>query len=284
MAAQNSKPNTPERNSGRRSNTAEQPFVDSTTRPSVGNTIEDSMTQPPEDAPVYRGLPSRVPGDPKCLETFKPSSDPWKADRRAFPGIDNNFIPDVAPETGFDSDSRATSTSTLASSTLGPVHYYFNTTSAPHSPQNQSPAVSERSDRALSNTLSNAKPPRPTSVPIVTSNPASCRRDRDDTKYPKYPDRSFNDLPPLQSQQPHPLRPRTSHPSQNSSFSSIPSQGSLDQTHWITGAKTVGNTPAQSPGLFESIYPTGRSRAEDSEDSQTSTPLLHPAHMQTPKE
>ncbi|KAI4262625.1 MAG: hypothetical protein L6R42_002197 [Xanthoria sp. 1 TBL-2021] len=289
MEAQSSKFNTPERNNKGGSNTAEQPFIDSTTQPSVRSIIEDTMTHQAEDAPVHHGVPSGVPVDPKFLETFESNPDLWKADRQQFPGLDNNFIPDVAPETILDNDSRVTSTSTLASSTLGPVDNYHNTSSAPHSPQSQSLAVSERSNRALTGTLATAKPPRPTSVPIVTSNSASCRRDRDDTKYPKYPDQYFNDLPPLQSQhcppyQPHPLRPRTSHPSQNSSSSSIHLQGSQDQTNFVTGAKTVGNTPAQSPGLFESIYPTGRSKAEDSEDSQTSTPLLHPAHMQTPKE
>ncbi|KAL8719579.1 MAG: hypothetical protein Q9225_003431 [Loekoesia sp. 1 TL-2023] len=52
----------------------------------------------------------------------------------------------------------------------------------------------------------------------------------------------------------------------------------------VPGAKTAGNTPAQSPGLFSPVYPASRNQVEESEDSQTSTPLLHPAHMQTPKE
>lgn len=52
----------------------------------------------------------------------------------------------------------------------------------------------------------------------------------------------------------------------------------------VTGAKTVGNTPAQSPGLFSPVYPASRNIVDESEDSQTSTPLMHPAHMQTPKE
>ncbi|KAL8874171.1 MAG: hypothetical protein Q9174_000476 [Haloplaca sp. 1 TL-2023] len=51
-----------------------------------------------------------------------------------------------------------------------------------------------------------------------------------------------------------------------------------------TGAKTVGSTPAQSPGLFSPLFPSGRSQVDESEDSQTSTPLMHPAHLQTPKE
>ncbi|KAL8650590.1 MAG: hypothetical protein Q9226_005080 [Calogaya cf. arnoldii] len=289
MEAPNPKSNTPERNSKRGSNTAEKPSVNNTPQTGIGNMKEDNMTHHPDNAPVHHGPPSGVHGDAKHLKMFKSNSDLWMADRQHLPSTDDNFIPDVAPETIFDNDSRATSTSTLASSTLGTADNFYNTTSAPQSPQSKSLAVDERSNRSRTSTLSDAKPPRPTSVPIVTSNSASGRRDRDDTKYPKYPDRSFNDLPPLQPQhcstyQPHPLRPRTSHPSQNSSFSSIPSHGSQDRVNLFTGARTVGSTPAQSPGLFEPIYPTGRSQVEDSEDSQTSTPLLHPAHMLTPKE
>ncbi|KAL8848116.1 MAG: hypothetical protein Q9221_006836 [Calogaya cf. arnoldii] len=289
MEAPNSKSNTPERSSKRGSNTAEQASVDSTPQIGIGNMKEDNTTHRPDNAPVHCGPPSGVPVDAKPPKTFKLNSDLWTADRQHFPGIDDSFIPDVAPETIFDNDSRTTSVSTLASSTLGPVDNSNSAHSAPQSPRSQLLAVGERSNRSRTSTLSDAKPPRPTSVPIVTSNSASGRRDRDDTKYPKYPDRSFNDLPPLHSQHSplypgHPVRPRTSHPSQNSSFSSIPSHGSQDQVNLFAGARTVGSTPAQSPGLFEPIYPTGRNQVEDSEDSQTSTPLLHPAHMQTPKE
>ena len=120
---------------------------------------------------------------------------------------------------------------------------------------------------------------RPTSIPILTTKTASKRR-RDGPEYPVYPDQSFA---ALQSQQhvipyqPHPLRTRSSHPSQNSSFSSISSRQSRDFT-MQSGAKTTGNTPAQSPGLFSPTMPRGRP------DDPTRTPTLHPSHLQTPTE
>ncbi|KAL8804610.1 MAG: hypothetical protein Q9200_005746 [Gallowayella weberi] len=193
-------------------------------------------------------------------------------------------IPEAASNTSIDSPSRVTSTSILASFTFGSVDGHHDTTLAPHSPRSQPGATSGIPNQAVNSTASNAKPPRPTSVPVGANHPTSARKCRE---YPRFPDQDFAALPSQQylpSQQPHPLRTRSSHPSQNSSSSSIPSRGSRDQISMMTGAKTVGNTPAQSPGLFENKYPASRSQVEESEDSQTSTPLLHPAHMQTPKE
>lgn len=196
------------------------------------------------------------------------------------------FIPETAPSTELDDNSRATSTSTLASSAFSFVSSQRNITSAPHSPQGQL-GTSRPSPTPTPNVvIPPGKPPRPTSVPILTSNSSSTRRRRDGPEYPRYPDQSFA---ALQSQhypsyQPQSLRTRSSHASQNSSFSSIPSRGSRDHITMVTGAKTVGNTPAQSPGLFSPVYPASRNIVDESEDSQTSTPLMHPAHMQTPKE
>ncbi|KAL8935640.1 MAG: hypothetical protein Q9211_004597, partial [Gyalolechia sp. 1 TL-2023] len=203
-----------------------------------------------------------------------------------YSGANDYFAPETAPSTELDDNSRVTSTSTLASSAFSFVSSQRNTTSAPHSPQGQ-PGTSGQLPTPTSNVaISSGKPPRPTSVPTVNRGSSSTRRRRHGPEYPRYPDQSFA---ALQSQhypapQPHPLRTRSSHASQNSSFSSIRSGNSRDHIAMVTGAKTVGNTPAQSPGLFSPVYPAGRSKADESEDSQTSTPLTHPAHMQTPKE
>ena len=120
---------------------------------------------------------------------------------------------------------------------------------------------------------------RPTSVPILSTTKSTNRR-RDGPEYPVYPDQSFAALQAQQHPrpcQPHPLRTRSSHPSQNSSFSSISSRQSRDFT-MPTGAKTTGNTPAQSPGLFSPTFSRGRP------DDSTRTPTLHPSHLQTPTE
>ena len=120
---------------------------------------------------------------------------------------------------------------------------------------------------------------RPTSVPILSTHSTSKRR-RDGSEYPVYPDQSFA---ALQSQshsrprQPQPLRTRSSHPSHNSSFSSISSRASRDFS-MQPGAKTVGNTPAQSPGLFSPNLPRGRP------DDSSRTSVLHSSHLHTPTE
>ena len=104
---------------------------------------------------------------------------------------------------------------------------------------------------------------------------------------PHYPSQSFATLqsqyyPP--SYKPHPLRTRSSHPSQNTSYSSASSPQSRDRAPIVTGARTAGNTPAQSPGLFSSSTSKYRMAGEHEEDSQYSTPLLHPSHLAAPKE
>ena len=121
---------------------------------------------------------------------------------------------------------------------------------------------------------------RPTSVPNLNTKSTSGRRRREGPDYPVYPDQSFAALHSQQHPrpyQPHPLRTRSSHSSQNSSYSSISSRQSRDFP-MPSGSKTMGNTPAQSPGLFSPTLPRGRS------DEVTRTPTLHPSHLQTPTE
>lgn len=104
---------------------------------------------------------------------------------------------------------------------------------------------------------------------------------------PVYPNQSFA---ALQSQfypppyQPYSRRTRSSQNSpQHSSYSSSSSKPPPDPSSMPSGAKTVGSTPAHSPGL---LSPAQRpnSAAGEFERSRAGTPLLHPAHMQAPKE
>ncbi|KAL8938996.1 MAG: hypothetical protein Q9216_003595 [Gyalolechia sp. 2 TL-2023] len=223
---------------------------------------------------------------PSPPDGFK-ETDHLKAEQLpAYSGSNEYFAPETALSTEMDDNSRVTSTSTLASSAFSFVSSQRNTTSAPQSPQGQPGTPGQPPTPSSNVAIPTGKPPRPTSVPIVTSISSSPRRRREGPEYPRYPDQSFAALQSqhYSSYQPHPLRTRSSHASQNSSFSSIPSRNSRDQIAMVTGAKTVGNTPAQSPGLFSPVYPASRNKVDESEDSQTSTPLMHPAHMQTPKE
>ena len=128
---------------------------------------------------------------------------------------------------------------------------------------------------------------RPVSVPNFQSRPLSRRRDGPD--YPNYPDQSFKALqnqhypPPYQPGEFYHLRTKSSTPSQNPSVTSTDEMCVRGYPSFPSGAKTVGNTPAQSPGLFTPIL-SKKHWTGETDDSRSGTPMLHPAHLQTPKE
>lgn len=130
--------------------------------------------------------------------------------------------------------------------------------------------------------LAKATPP-PSSGPVSTHQPKTQQRQEG----PRYPDQSFA---ALQSQyhpppyQPHPPQSRYSHPSGTSPYSSGSSMKSRDRSSKGSGARTAGHTPAQSPGLFVATYPKDNATDDDTAESQYSVPLLHPTHLQAPKE
>ncbi|KAL8747062.1 MAG: hypothetical protein Q9190_001001 [Brigantiaea leucoxantha] len=201
---------------------------------------------------------------------------------------DGYFVQRTISQSNAEDCSPTTSYSSLAPSLANSTNGLPSCISAPHSPEVRQAVRRNNTPPSTAIPTSNPKPTRPTSVPITSNTSSSARKRREGSEYPAYPNQSFA---ALQSQQypapyqPHPLRTRNSNPSHNSSFSSIPSsRSSRDNMSMTSGAKTVGNTPAQSPGLFSPVYPTSRSQVDESEDSQTNTPLLHPAHLQTPKE
>lgn len=95
--------------------------------------------------------------------------------------------------------------------------------------------------------------------------------------FPVYPDQSYAVLQSQVHPTPHPyLRSRSSYPIQNDTSSHYP-QG--------RGARTAGNTPISSPGLFSSR--SSRSTppyASSDDEGHISSPYLHPTHLQPPKE
>lgn len=138
-------------------------------------------------------------------------------------------------------------------------------------------------------TIFKATSARPTSVPNFKSK-SSSRGRREGPSYPNYPDQSFA---ALQSQyypsthQPQALRTRSSQSSHYTSYSSDSSIQPRELPTMQSGAKTVGNTPAQSPGLFSPLIPRSKPISQDSDESTHRTPALHPAHalhLQTPIE
>lgn len=94
-------------------------------------------------------------------------------------------------------------------------------------------------------------------------------------EYPVYPDQSYA---VLQSQihptyQPPFLRSRSSYP--------------VDTVHKPTysrGARTAGNTPISSPGLFSVRTPGLTSSPGSDGDDRSGNSYLHPSHLQPPKE
>ena len=143
----------------------------------------------------------------------------------------------------------------------------------------QSPGGQWRA-RSSQDTPDDTGTPRPTSMPTKYNEPHSRNR-------PNYPNQSFAALQaqyiPTHYPRPRPLRTRSSHPSQHQSYSADASRRPRELPSMPAVAKTAGNTPAHSPSLFSPTFSLNTS-AEEHEDGQYNTPLLHPSHMQAPKE
>lgn len=96
--------------------------------------------------------------------------------------------------------------------------------------------------------------------------------------FPVYPDQSYA---VLQSQvyprpyQPH-LRGRSSYPS--------PTDYSREYEYFPPGARTTGNTPISSPGLFSRRSARTSPSIGSDEESRSGSPYLHSTHLQPPKE
>lgn len=124
---------------------------------------------------------------------------------------------------------------------------------------------------------------RPTSTPNFQSQ--SLTQPRDATQFPVYPNQTFAALQSQHHPQPyhpHQLRTRSSHTSQGSYSASSDAKPLKDFPHVPSGARTVGNTPAQSPGLFSPLYV--KRGTPESDDGHYTASTLHSAHMQEPKE
>ncbi|KAJ5130089.1 uncharacterized protein N7515_006128 [Penicillium bovifimosum] len=89
-----------------------------------------------------------------------------------------------------------------------------------------------------------------------------------DHQFPVYPDQSYASL----QSQVHPTwqyRPTQPDP--------------LPRHSYARGVRTAGNTPVSSPGLFSMRYPRATPSVSD-DDVSTGSSLLHPSHLQPPKE
>ncbi|KAF2117575.1 hypothetical protein BDV96DRAFT_397458 [Lophiotrema nucula] len=138
-------------------------------------------------------------------------------------------------------------------------------------------------DHSNTSTTSVATIRAPSAEPVPSSTPPSRKR-RDG---PQYPNQSYAALqsqhhPPPYS--PHILRTRSSHPSHYST-QSVSSITTSDLTYDImdSGSRTVGNSPAHSPGLFDPTTPPLRHNNAD-ESGYYPSPYLHHTHRVAPKE
>ncbi|KAI9815071.1 MAG: hypothetical protein M1827_002914 [Pycnora praestabilis] len=140
----------------------------------------------------------------------------------------------------------------------------------PHDRQNLSRDLSMISNASTGNTIQGPtveiSSARTTSAPPTTdaTNATVTPRLRE---YPIYPNQAFAALQSqIHSTPPHPLRTRSSHPSHHASYSAAASSSSAaaaaaaprqpsEGGRAESGSKTVGNTPASSPGLFTAPAP-----------------------------
>ncbi|CAI7631634.1 unnamed protein product [Penicillium pancosmium] len=93
-------------------------------------------------------------------------------------------------------------------------------------------------------------------------------------EYPVYPDQSYASL----QSQIHPTyhhRSRSSYPT--------PAETAARFAH-VRAARTAGNTPVSSPGLFSMRTPRNTPPLGSEDEGSLGSPYLHPSHLQPPKE
>ena len=210
----------------------------------------------------------------QCLGNEDPDTTyPKQPDYFTQKGLPDSVVADI---------SRTTSSSNVSSTGLSDsTNTHLDTSSTPVSPDSRASTWKDYMPTFIPESQ------RPVSVPNLQSKPMTRRREGPD--YPNYPDQSFKALqhqqypPPYRPGEPHHLRTRSSQPIHNISFSSSGEAPARGYPAVPSGAKTVGNTPAQSPGLFTTMLPKKHWTVE-SDEARSNTPLLHPAHLQEPKE
>ena len=243
--------------------------------------VEDSMRTPKLQQPglVTESLASKLSGPLQDMDELQcqgngdeDATSPRQPDYFTQKGLQDSVAADI---------SRTPSSSNVSSIGLsGSTNSQLDTSSTPVSPDSRASTWKDYMPSFIPECN------RPVSVPNLSSKPMSRRREG--PEYPNYPDQSFKALqnqhypPPYRPREPHHLRTRSSQPIHNLSFSSSDEAPVRGYPAVPSGAKTVGNTPAQSPGLFTML--PKRHWTTESEEARSNTPLLHPAHLQEPKE
>ena len=241
---------------------------------------EDSMRTPKLEQPalVFESLASKLSNPVQDKDQQHCQGDGYHIARSRHADYFTQQVPQDSVATDI---SRTPSSSNVSSTGLsGSTNSQLDTSSTPVSPDSR---ASTWKDYLPS---FNPEGNRPVSVPNLQSKPMSRRREG--PEYPNYPDQSFKALqdqqyPPYRSGEPHHLRTRSSQPSHTLSFALSDEAPVRGFPATSSGAKTVGNTPAQSPGLFMSNF-SKQQWSSELDEARSSTPMLHPAHLQEPKE
>lgn len=154
-------------------------------------------------------------------------------------------------------------------------HPYHNLYSASSS-RNSSARTSTSSLQALNeDTIVDARSVR--RPPMSRRTSGLSQSDKHSQDLPVYPDQSYASL---QSQVHPTYQPPFSHPrSAPQSHHDIRSRLAESRA-----ARTAGNTPVSSPGLFSFKSPQSATPFGTDDGTRVSTPYLHPTHLQPPKE
>lgn len=249
------------------------------------NVAEHQLETPKMDQIAFPDI--SVASEPAGAGQGQPQSQSLKRKPSVVAYPSSDYFVSTAPQDSQGSDPALVGSSPEHApvSDNGPTSVNSST---PASPGSGPTTSKESSVQCVVDTTFNSSTTRPTSVPNFQSRPLSRRREGPD--YPNYPDQSFRALqdqhypPPYRAVSPRSLRTRSSHPTQNLSYSSSDIQPMGEMPQVTSGAKTVGNTPAQSPGLFSPLFPVKKPWSGDSDDGRTGTPMLHPTHHKAPKE
>lgn len=211
---------------------------------------------------------------PTALSAQRPTQ-PVEED--VFHGLDDNSQQGVAGSPGFaplrvhqslPSSTQTSSNSLKALSERDWDHRSMSATSPVHRALSTKSSHGQMRGRQASHSKSFST--------SLTSTKRSFNND-----HPTYPDQSFAALQAQfhASRPPHPLRTRSSHPSQNLLYNELSTwtKPTRDRQSGSQGTKTVDNTPMSSPGLFHS-----GDRVPSASSLTEAGPQLH--HLQAPKE
>ena len=268
-------------------------------------TLQNSEGRQQDNLPHERALAHDDQANASTANTFSPTQGPTTSSNADTKGAgtvvgradETNVYPGATPHgtsstflaslTSASNPSSALHSTYTSSTSLQSSHVESPRKEEPVNVHSRSPGLGDpspigSSSPADSSLLSKVTPPT-SSQPVSSHQPTPQQR----PERPRYPDQSFA---ALQSQyhpppyQPHPPWSRNSHPPGGSNYSSGSSIKSRDRSSKDSGARTAGHTPAQSPGLFVAAYSKDNVTDDDPAESHYSVPLLHPTHLQAPKE